>query len=44
MRNVSEIQENVVFYNHTEDDETQMRESIRRNIEETHPTVCTFQN
>ena len=40
MENVTAIQGNVVS-NYTEDDETLVMESIRRNIEEPHPTACT---
>ena len=41
--NVTAIQGNAVS-NYTEDDETLLLESIRRNIEEPHATACTFQN
>ena len=45
MENVREIQENVVFNNYTEDDETRMWESIKRNIiEEPQLTASAFQN
>ena len=45
MENVTEIQENVVCNNYTEDDETRMRESVKRNIiEEPQLTACAFQN
>ena len=43
MESVTAIQGNVVS-NYTEDDETLVLESIRRNIDEPHLSACTFQN
>lgn len=43
MEKVIAIHGNVVT-NYTEDDETLVLESIKRNKEEPHLTACTFQN